>query len=121
MRTELWSAALLVASLASCSDNSAAPVDTSSDALPVPQPTVTVTVSASPSEQTSQPSDAPAPQPAVRDAQGCLTLQLPGHFEGDGLAKHFVPGPAVKQCNPQPIAASPALPYVPPTASTPGN
>lgn len=44
--------------------------------------------------------DAPPPQ---KDANGCVTIQAPGHWEGEGLAKHYVPGPLLKQCDMQPL------------------
>lgn len=104
--------------LASCSADPPQAEGNTDEAVPQPEPTADFSTAA-PSPVTS---DNPSPTPPDKDADGCVTIQLPGHFEGEGLAKHYVPGPTTRLCDPPAvIAPATAEPYAPPIAATPAD
>jgi hypothetical protein len=52
--------------------------------------------------------------PPQKDSNGCVVIQAPGHFEGEGLSKRYVPGPQLKHCDMPPIMAAPPAETAPP-------
>lgn len=80
-------------------------------AEPVPPQQEAEPISANASEpdrQQSEPKPVPdAPTPPQKDANGCTTFQAPGHYEGEGLGKRYVPGPMLTRCDVQPLPVPP--------------
>lgn len=90
--------------------NSPDPADTAQAAAPPAPPPV---------PSAPAPAVQPASAPPAKDAQGCVAVQLPGHFTGEGLGKTYVPGPVTRLCDPPRIEAAPAANPPGPTATIP--
>lgn len=101
--------------LAACNPNSGEPEADPSQAASEVQ---TAAPLATPTPATTA-AERPQSPPPVKDANGCVELQLPGSYTGKDLGKTFVPGPVVKMCDPPRIEAAPAASPLAPVATVP--